>query len=88
MGQYTTDRERDARSRAQARGNAWEQSDTGGTLDFTRACECCGRPFTSRKPWARFCCPTCRARASDARTGRTAHVATGKRAGRRLAGRS
>ena len=71
------------RSTRRARGNATAQPARRGTLDFTRACEVCGAIFMPRRPWARFCCPTCRAHAHDAKTGRMSHVSTGKRPRRR-----
>ena len=45
----------------------------------TRVCEVCGASLEGRRRQTRFCCPTCCARASDARHNRTSHAATGKR---------
>lgn len=45
----------------------------------TRVCETCGASLDGRRRQTRYCSPTCCARAHDERTGRTSHVATGKR---------
>ena len=75
MGNYSTDHAPTSTPGHQRPGNASAATGEGGTLDFTRACEVCGAIFTPRRPWARFCGPTCRARAHDAKTGRTSHAA-------------
>lgn len=61
MTQYTTIPPRTPR---RASGNAW---------DALKRCALCGNTFTPRRRWAMYCCPTCRARAHDLRTGRTSH---------------
>ena len=75
MGNYSTDHAPTSTPGHQRPGNASAATGEGGTLDSTLPCAFCGRPFTSRKPWARFCCPTCRAHAHDAKTGRRARLA-------------
>jgi rubrerythrin len=74
MTKFTTTPRPGPQARRRAPGNAIATTGGGGTLDFTLACEVCGAPFRPRKPWGRFCCPTCRARAHDAKTGRTSHA--------------
>ncbi len=75
MGNYSTNPRPGAEHRQKRPGNATAQPARRGTLDFTLACEVCGATFRPRRPWARFCSPTCRARAHDAKTGRTSHAA-------------
>ena len=64
MGNYSTPTTTRARRPEKGPGNAW---------DALKRCALCGKTFTPRRRWAMYCCPTCRVRAFDARTGRTRH---------------
>lgn len=89
MDKFTTDRETDARSTRRARGEGFSPHNAAhssrSTSDTPRRCAVCGASLDGRRRQTRYCTPTCCARASDARTGRTTHVATGKRPRRRRA---
>ena len=69
MRQYTTNTARSAR---RAPGNGLEPK-TGHIRPAPRRCEACGASLEGRRRQTRYCSPTCRARAYDARTGRTSH---------------
>lgn len=65
MNEYTTTAPRRPR---RARGNGFYALNCPD-----RYCETCGASLAGRRRQARFCCPTCRARAFDKRTGRQDH---------------
>ena len=48
---------------------------SGNASDALKVCEGCHKSFIARRRWARFCSPTCRARAFDAAHGRTSNTA-------------
>ena len=50
---------------------------SGNASDALKMCETCHKTFVARRRWAKFCCPTCRGRAHDARHNRTTHAAKG-----------
>ena len=83
MDKFTTEPRPAARSPRQPRGESFSPpfapSTARSTSDTPRVCEVCGASLEGRRRQTRFCCPTCCARASDARHNRTSHVATGKR---------
>ena len=72
-----------ARTARQPRGESFYARNTPpewcNTPTSPRACAVCGASLEGRRSQTRYCCPTCCARASDERAGRTSHAATGKR---------
>lgn len=78
MTQYTTDRENAPTTVRRARGNGFEPGKYAPRLverPPTRVCATCGASLEGRRPQTRYCSPTCRARAHDAKTGRRGHLA-------------
>jgi hypothetical protein len=77
MGQYTTDRDRSARTACRAPGNGFEAGNyapRGVERPPARACAVCGASLEARRRQTRYCSPSCRARAFDRRTGRISHA--------------
>lgn len=87
MDKFTTEPRPTARSTRRARGNSFYARNAAPECRSTptppRRCAACGADISHRRRQARTCGPTCRAHLSDARSGRTAHVSTGKRPRRR-----